>query len=415
MSSRKTQILMIGSYPIANPVHGGQRRAFAIYNFYIKSGFEVKYIGIYRAAHYRDNKDRGKDDLAVADGIFYKAKQQLRNLKKGIDEYDDIISATAVSTNKELSNELSSQISKADIVQIEQPYCYIAFPKKVTVSKLIYSSHNVESKLRASESLEGDTELVAKYVGSLEEGIVRKANGIIVCTKEDGKYYQDKYNFDNRNNLALLPNATSLKKTNNRARRKINNLLTKRGVENYILFISSAHKPNFDAFMNLIGYGLGFLSPGNFIVMAGEVSLLLNQELENNKDPLVTCILQKILLVSKANDAELQAFIEKAKGIILPIIGGGGSNLKTAEALISGKSIIATSNAFRGYDGYIQNKNVYIANTKKEFIDKIKQLFNKNLPDDEGSKLQITKELIWEGRFAEYGDKINSIILRQIS
>jgi hypothetical protein len=116
-------------------------------------------------------------------------------------------------------------------------------------------------------------------------------------------------------------------------------------------------------------------------------------------------------LVSGANDAELQSLIEDSRGIILPIIGGGGSNLKTAEALISNKSIIATTFAFRGYEKYIQNDNIYIANTKEEFIDKIKLLLNKNLPSDGRSKAPINKELTWDGRFEEYGEKVKSIVL----
>jgi glycosyltransferase involved in cell wall biosynthesis len=163
--------------------------------------------------------------------------------------------------------------------------------------------------------------------------------------------------------------------------------------------------------MNLVGYGLGYLPPGKFIVMAGEVSLLMNQLLNHTRNPLVTCIMQKIILVSDANDAELQALIENSRGIILPIIGGGGSNLKTAEALISNKPIIATTFAFRGYESYIQNENVYIADTKGEFINKIKLIFNKNLLSDRRSKTPINKELTWDGRFEEYGEKVKSIIL----
>lgn len=75
---------------------------------------------------------------------------------------------------------------------------------------------------------------------------------------------------------------------------------------------------------------------------------------------------------------DLSCFYENADFVLLPIISGGGMKTKTADALMYGKSIIGTSNAFTGYD--IQNlKGIYQCETKEDFISAIKKIYNDDI------------------------------------
>ncbi|WP_343707621.1 glycosyltransferase [Flavobacterium sp.] len=67
----------------------------------------------------------------------------------------------------------------------------------------------------------------------------------------------------------------------------------------------------------------------------------------------------------------LEEFYEKAQIVILPIFLGSGMKTKTAEALMYGKPILATSEALEGY--IIKNINEIGSkcNTDKEFIEQI--------------------------------------------
>jgi hypothetical protein len=59
--------------------------------------------------------------------------------------------------------------------------------------------------------------------------------------------------------------------------------------------------------------------------------------------------------------------IANAHALPLPIGYGGGSNVKTAEALAAGRPIVATGAAFRGFDEYRSLPSVTLADTPLAF------------------------------------------------
>lgn len=71
---------------------------------------------------------------------------------------------------------------------------------------------------------------------------------------------------------------------------------------------------------------------------------------------------------------DLSDFYYRARIVISPINVGGGMKTKTAEALMYGKTIVGTSEAFEGYE--LDQKCTFVCNTSKEFIDTIRQLNN---------------------------------------
>lgn len=68
----------------------------------------------------------------------------------------------------------------------------------------------------------------------------------------------------------------------------------------------------------------------------------------------------------------LSTILMNADYIICPIFIGSGMKVKTCEALMYGKNIIGTKEAFEGYDLNYQKVGA-ICNTKEEFIDTIEQ------------------------------------------
>jgi glycosyltransferase involved in cell wall biosynthesis len=83
--------------------------------------------------------------------------------------------------------------------------------------------------------------------------------------------------------------------------------------------------------------------------------------------------------------------------VLLPIVETGGSNLKTAEAILSGKIVIATSIALRGYEEFKDEPYIIIANTPDDFKSAIKKCLRKDFSytfssDRTGEKY---KKLLW--------------------
>lgn len=75
---------------------------------------------------------------------------------------------------------------------------------------------------------------------------------------------------------------------------------------------------------------------------------------------------------------DLSIFYRETDFVVLPIISGGGMKTKTAEAMMWGKAILATDNAFSGYE--IKNcEGLYVCNTEEEFISAISRIYEDDI------------------------------------
>jgi hypothetical protein len=75
---------------------------------------------------------------------------------------------------------------------------------------------------------------------------------------------------------------------------------------------------------------------------------------------------------------DLSSFYFEADFIISPIISGSGMKTKTAEALMYGKAIIGTHEAFEGYSLY-GNDKLIVCNDEKEFIFCIEKIYDQDV------------------------------------
>ncbi|GHV17826.1 mannosyltransferase [Spirochaetia bacterium] len=91
---------------------------------------------------------------------------------------------------------------------------------------------------------------------------------------------------------------------------------------------------------------------------------------------------KKVQFVGYVSDIGLYYY--DADVVVLPIISGSGMKTKTCEALMYGKTMFGTTEAFEGYDYLDVKNNGWLCNTADEFIFKI----NKYL-DEKHSKINI--------------------------
>jgi hypothetical protein len=66
--------------------------------------------------------------------------------------------------------------------------------------------------------------------------------------------------------------------------------------------------------------------------------------------------------------------------ILLPIPYGGGSNLKTAEAICSGRPIVGTIKSFRGFDNFTNSRNTVITDEIDDFKEACFNFMEEKLP-----------------------------------
>ena len=74
-----------------------------------------------------------------------------------------------------------------------------------------------------------------------------------------------------------------------------------------------------------------------------------------------------LLTVNNPTNDDIDSLILKSAGMLLPIWTGGGSNLKTAQALLSNRTLVGTEYSFRGFESFKDAEGVHLVSTAEEF------------------------------------------------
>jgi len=357
-----SNILQITPYPIKKCIHGGQLRCKYIHDALVSAGNMVVTSAIYIAEHYSKH---GKYD--------YPVQQSQLDGEEYIEEISDYLLGQYAAKNGKIKEHINYLLNKYpfDYVFLEHPWCYslidqLELPARC---KIIYSSHNIEWKLKKG-ILEkyGESDLAARFIveiKDLEQKAIVGSDFCIVCTRSDA----DEFGLlKSKDKVILAPNAGAPFQC---SEKRAVDWYWHFGKKPYAVFVGSAHVPNVSGFWNMMNPGLTFLAPDQKIVVLGGVGQLLfsyplAKEFEQlNRD--------RVILTGYVEKSELDAIILGSAVVILPITEGQGSNLKTAEALLSGKKIIATTTAFRGYEFAKSYPNVKIIDDSDKFRSELKE------------------------------------------
>ena len=104
---------------------------------------------------------------------------------------------------------------------------------------------------------------------------------------------------------------------------------------------------------------------------------------------------------------ELIQVIAKAKVVLLPISYGGGTNLKTAEALASTSYVVGSGSAFRGFEEYSNLEGVFKVDNSMEF--KIRTIGCLNEKKSQSERRQLP-ELHWNNSLAPMKSRILDLL-----
>ena len=228
--------------------------------------------------------EREADDIALpADSTAW---------RPGLDRFADMHSGDCLAMEETAYARFAKALDRLQpqVIQLEQPWLYPPLHRwlderkvlRATPARLVYSSQNIEWKLKRDE-MPPDTLDRAAYldeirrVETLESAVVRAADLVIACTDEELTELRAMADDGNahrrfvvaRNAIAPF-SATS---------EQIDAVKRKYGLDRYPLFVGSAHPPNADGFWSMLAPSLAFLRPGERIVAAGGVGHILRQQL----------------------------------------------------------------------------------------------------------------------------------------
>jgi hypothetical protein len=351
-------ILTLSTYPIDNPLHGGQHRLHNIVEAYKEAGHAVQAAGV-----------SGSDQYPESPGFVpYPGMTAFTPYIANPFLMDDWAIGELFEKNDQFFKSLADLITPVpDLIHVEQPWLF-KFAVRYTKLhpsrkiKIIYGSQNIEHDMKF--------DIVNTYMGldsahSAQEKVLRcetaaisLADGVCCVSQEDLDWTKLK----TKAPCVLAFNGVKIRETTSTGITEANKIA---GHKKFALYSASAHPPNITGFFDIFGGGVGCIAPNQIIVIAGSAGPNIKSDPRFQR----TAGLGKICAVAGTVSEEcLQGLLELAHTVILPITHGGGTNLKTAEAIWAGKHVVATTKAFRGFDKFKSTSGISIADDPSGFL-----------------------------------------------
>lgn len=363
-------IIGFSTYPVKVPLHGGQRRICAFAEYYRSIGISYECVSIYDSRIYRAPLV-GAHDIAIG---------QYHNELDHLPFIDDLRAGWFAASDDLATKHFSDLIlSRAPMaISLEQPFLWPLLKKlrenpHIAAIPIIYSSQNWEAPLK-SEILSRSgiplehAAIVKATIQKMEGELVESSNLIFAVSEDDARIYRS---LAGKRPVVVVRNGVSrpmMPATSNIALQSFGN-------SRYFFFVGSAYPPNSEGFCALVLHsGLFFVPPEKtFAICGGTATGIFSDPryqkfLGSNSD--------RCELFVDITDNDLNDLKSGAHAVLLPINFGGGSNLKTAEALVSCKWVIATSTALRGFDDYANEPGVVVANDPFSFRKAIMETYH---------------------------------------
>lgn len=391
------RILQISPFGIENPRHGGQIRANRIRATLLDAGLDLHSLQIFR----KSNNQKEWPDIDVDASTEIAKHPHAWQL-------DDFDTGPLISEDEACFSAFCDIVDTLDIgvIILEEPWLwppvkrYLA--QRSRTIKLVYSSYNVESIAKRRILVEAgysDAEGMADEIAAMEAELSSRADLCIVTTLEDMRHYSA-FN----SNVLLAPNGT-VRRNEARVRGVRHHLIDPSF--DYALFVGSGHPPNIDGLLDFVLPNLWQLRSDERVVVAGTVCRGLVGAGDRLSIPFM--FRERLIQLDAVEDFGIDALIANASIILLPIAYGGGSNLKTAEALVSSKKIVGTSVAFRGFEQFQRRSGIWIADTAERFGESLRSAFSepKNVFERRG-----TETLLWQSTLSEIPGRIRQLLKR---
>jgi hypothetical protein len=385
-----TKVLVVATYTIKNAEHGGQRRVKAIVEAYRRVFKDVRFVSVF-APDYYAHKDR--NDIAV--------KGQTRQKTLDSPYTGDIICGLSIYKDERVKEKFTKLLEafQPDIIQVEQAFPYLGLKpllKELGLKpKIVLSSHNIEYShkidILKSSGWAQEAEKAGRIIEECEQDMARNADLVVAVSHGDASELMRM----GAKKVIVAPNGIAKNALTETGKKYWQDFKVQNKVSKIATFIGSAHPPNWVGFLDTVGDRVGFLPPDAKLVMAGSIADYFKNTFNDYK-PEHAAFWKRVVPVGRISDELLSGLIQISDVILLPITEGGGSNLKTAEAILSGKKVVATEYAFRAFEQYISLPNIYIANKPEEFRQAILRAFEADLIPRTESENKLAEKVQWQ-------------------
>lgn len=350
MSRRR--ILILAPWPVHGFGHRGQLRAAAIVDAYRAYGHEVLCLGMYDPAAIPPHDIVASEDFALPPKFAAAISVDARD--------------TALRYWRMLARDPASLAFyrghvarfRPDLIEFEEPYLWpLAQAIRPDGVPIVHSSYNHESFAKNELRSSGVpiTLRTLTDIASLEVEIARGADLVVTVSLQDAEAFRAKGASD----IVVAPNGAHVHPRDEAAERALGAWLRD---EPYALFVSSAHPPNAEGLVRMLRAASRTALPQGRLLVAGRVADLIRDRRDAEGG-----LFARVTLLGEVDPALLGALHHRAACIMLPKTHGGGSNLKTAEALLAQVPIVATTRAFEGFEQHMFDACVAIEDDPRRF------------------------------------------------
>ena len=379
------KILVLCTYPIQNPLHGGQLRVRNMVDTYRGAGHEVQVVGVL-----------GSDQYPAEENFLeFPGHEALVSVYPEPFLMEDYAISKLFAESTRWFERLATTISiRPDVIEVVQPWLFGFCERYVSQTgirpAIIYSSQNVEY------SLKGD--IVRSYFGekragaakdsirALELAAIAGADAIVCVSQSDADWIRQV----SEKPILLAPNGVKPWKTSASGVEAAKSIV---GERRFALYCASGHPPNVTGFFEMFSGGFGSLTPDQSLVIAGGAGYAIASDPRVNKS---AKLIERILVAGIVSQPCLAGLLDLTHCVVLPLTQGGGTNLKTAEALWSGKYVIATRVAMRGFEDFIGQNGVFIANDRSDFKRTLRQVMSLEPLQLSTTDRENRKRVLWD-------------------
>jgi hypothetical protein len=346
------RVLILGPWPITRPRHGGQIRAASIVAAYRARGHAAMFIGIFDPGNVPP-ADATPDDVAIDDavmGFIGRSGQRWElSLWRAFAEEPALFARFEAAVRR----------FGPDVVQFEEPYLWpvvraLRQHGRLGNAPVVHSSYNFETDYRRdlAEIAGNVDEALLGEVARQEAEIARESDLVATVSDADA----DSFRRVGARHVVVARNGSRPPAPTEAALAAVDAYL---GDVPFALFVSSAHPPNAQGLLDLAaGAASGLPGP---LLICGAVHRLLEPGRTRHR------LIRDARMLGTVDPEVLDALLVRAAVILLPKTRGGGSNLKTSEALLARRPVVATTLAFAGFEGWRDEPGVAVADEPARF------------------------------------------------
>ncbi len=381
-------MLMLAPYPLnPNPRHGGLMRALTIFDALGRLGWDVEAVGLYHERFFAP-QDRNQHDIVLADDAT--GDEALNNMV-----FADYLIALRMSETRAMRDALRRLIieRQPELILVEQPWPWLVLKplmREFPGLRVVYSSQNLEWRVREEMDCAPASEATAtgwcEAIKALELDLARQANTVLTISDLEG----DELARLVGRPIAHVP-ATSTIAEPSLVRHEIFRKLAHVEHVRFAATIGSSYWPNVEGFFSLFPEGLGFLAQGEQIWAAGSIGEAIRSDPRFHDFWSIND--SRLRHFGPIEEIHKGAFFSAAACVIVPVLQGGGAKQKTADAIVSGKAVIATSHAIEGYGPDIAaavGNGIYLADTAQDFRRLVRRALREGLP---GCSVELRQSL----------------------